>query len=180
MIGIGGSFSRAGEASGIECGMAIGSLQSQAYAAATLVLTCCDTCFRGAGHSRPINRKPMGGFEDVPCSFTDCDARSHRVSRRDTRQNRSVGDPQLADAVDLKVAVDDRLVVRPHLGGTALMIEGACRVPYIGLHRRPLEHTWHYLSLHERAKRLCIADLAEQFDGGNGNLDIVRMRQSFP
>src|SRR6516165_9098623 len=62
------------------------------------------------------------------CAFADDDTWRHRVSCRDPRHDRTVGDAQPVNTVDLERTVDDRHIISSHLGGA-----GKCQYGMIAL-----------------------------------------------
>src|SRR6266436_7336743 len=110
-------------------------------------------------------------------AFADNDAGSHGVAGRHARHDRSIGNTQVFDSIDLEVGVYDQHGVTPHFGGTRLMPVGTSCIANECFKCRPFQIGRHHLALGERAKRSRVAYLAAKFHTDDRGSKIVWMGQ---
>src|SRR5260221_13047133 len=80
----------------------------------------------------------IGGPYGLCSAFANDHARSHRIARCDARHDRSVGDTQVFDSINLELGVHDRQGVTSHLSGTGLMPPADRSIAKIVFQCRPL------------------------------------------
>ena len=94
----------------------------------------------------------MSGFQNLPGTLANYNARRHRVAGCDAWHDGTVSDTKIIDPMDLERAVHHRHRIVSHLGSTRLMPVAACCVSDEVLECSAFEIAWHHLPLDEAAQ----------------------------
>jgi hypothetical protein len=71
----------------------------------------------------------MVAAQNLCGTFTDDDARSHRISGGDAWHDRSVRYTKIVNSVDSKAGIDHRHGIAPHFRGAGLMVVSDGGIP---------------------------------------------------
>src|SRR5690242_17308172 len=78
---------------------------------------------------------------------------------------------------DFQVAIDDRHRIAAHPGSPRFVPKAGCGVANELLELEAPEIARHNFAFHKRTKRSSVADLAAEFDAGDGRFEIGRIGQ---
>ncbi len=118
---------------------------------------------------------PLFLRENLRHPLADDHTRHHRVSRGDSRHDRSVGDAQPVDAANLERAVDHRTLVPTHAAGAGLVKEGCGGVADEIIEFLAPQWTGHHLALDVRPHVRAVSDLPTELDSTDERLHVLRL-----